>query len=247
LRATEAGAPVSLIGLVYNSTDQVLLVNADKIKSYEDFKNPQNAIALNNTGDFIYVMVSAALARNHVEINDATVIEIGGSGSRLNALLSGRIAAVPVHFDQAANVMKKGNFKILVEPWKQYKHWFSEVWVVNHKWLAEKPHQRALVDVNKAMISAFRQATRDYDYFAAGYRKYATLPGHADIADAALKPIWRQLATDIGAWPQDGGFKREYFQELIPVYRQAHSIKGTVDLAKAVEPRFVDQALQELG
>ena len=38
----------SSVKLVYNSTSQVLVVNADKIKSYEDFKNPENAIALNS-------------------------------------------------------------------------------------------------------------------------------------------------------------------------------------------------------
>jgi len=46
---------VSIVGLVYNSTSQVLVVNADKIKSYDDFKNPQNSLALNARGDFIYI------------------------------------------------------------------------------------------------------------------------------------------------------------------------------------------------
>ena len=247
LRATEAKAPLTLVGLVYNNTDQVLIANADKIKSYEDFKNPDNGIALNDLGDFIYVLVSDALSRNGVNIDDATVIQMGGSGSRKNALLAGRIAAVPIHYDQAASVMEKGNYKILVEPWKQYKRWFSEVWVANQKWLDDKANQKALVDFNKATISSFRRATKDYAYFAEGYRKYATVPGHADISDAALHPIWEQLATEIGAWPADGGFKREYFKELLPVYQHAKTLKGQLDLNRAVDPRYVDEALQQLG
>ncbi len=95
IRASEVGADVRLIGLVYNNTSQVLVVNADKVKSYADFKNPSNAIALNSRGDFIYVMLSGVLARNDVDINDTTIVEIGGSGSRMRALLGGRVAAVP--------------------------------------------------------------------------------------------------------------------------------------------------------
>jgi NitT/TauT family transport system substrate-binding protein len=247
LRATEAGAKVTLTGLVYNSTSQVLVANFDKIKSLEDFKNPENVIALNSRGDFIYVMIAGALARGNVDIDDVTIVEMGGSGSRMKALLAGRVAAVPVHFDQADDVVKQGNFKILVEPWKVYDRWISEAWLVNRGWLAEKDNQQALVDLNKAMITSFRRANADYAYFAAGYRQYATIPGAAEITDATLRPIWRKLAAEIHAWPGDGGFKREYFKQLLPVYRQAHAIKGEPDLNAAVEPRFVDQALQELG
>jgi NitT/TauT family transport system substrate-binding protein len=247
LRSTEAGAKVTLVGLVYNNTSQVLVVNADKIKSYQDFKNPSNAIALNSRGDFIYVMLSGVLGQNNVDIEDTTIIEIGGSGSRMRALLGGRVAAVPVHFDQAAEIVKQGNYKVLIEPWKVYERWISEAWLVNGAWLESKDNQRALVDLNKAMITSFRRANADYEYFAAGYRKYATVPGAAQISDDALRPIWQKLSVEINAWPNDGGFKREYFQELIPVYRKAGAVRATPDLSKAVEPRFVQQALDELG
>lgn len=247
LRASEAGAKIALTGLVYNSTSQVLVVNTDKIKSYADFANPENAVALNSRGDFIYVMLAGALAKQGVDIEDATIVEIGGSGSRLKALQAARVAAVPVHFDQAEEVLKQGPFKVLVEPWKVYERWLSEAWLVNGNWLAEAANQRALVDLNKAMIASFRRATADYDYFAGGYRKYATIANAASATDAALRPIWQKLATEIKAWPADGGFKRAYFEELLPVYRQARAVKSTPNLKDVVEPRFVDQALQELG
>jgi NitT/TauT family transport system substrate-binding protein len=247
LRAAEAGAKIALIGLVYNSTSQVLVANADKIKSFDDFKNSQNAVAMNSRGDFIFVMLAGAMERHGVDIDDVTVIEMGGSGSRMKALLSGRVAAVPLHFDQADEVVKQGNFKVIVEPWKVYDRWLSESWLVNRDWLAEKPNQQALVDLNRAMITSFRRANKDYGYFAGGYRKYATTPGAADVSDAVLRPIWQKLSSEIKAWPDDGGFKREYFKELLPVYRKAHALRGTPDLQTVVEPRFVDEALQALG
>ena len=247
MRASEVGANIRLIGMVYNSTSQVFVVNADKIKSYADFKDSNNAIALNSRGDFIYVLLAGVLAKHDLDIEDTTIIDMGGSGSRMRALLAGRVAAVPVHFDQAAEVVKQGNFKVLIEPWQEYKTWLSEPWLVPGAWADDKDNHRIAIDLNKAMIKSFRRANADYDYFAAGFRKYATVPDAAKVADEKLKPIWQKLSVDIRAWPNDGGFRREYFKELLPVYRKAAAIKGEPDLNRVVETRFVEQALQELG
>ena len=246
MRASEAGANVKLIGMVYNSTSQVFVVNADKIKSYADFKNSSNAIALNSRGDFIYVLLSGVLAQHDIDIEDTTIVEMGGSGSRMRALLAGRVAAVPLHFDQAAEIVKQGNYKVLIEPWREYKTWLSEPWLVPGPWADNKDNHRIATDLIKAMIKSFRMANADFGYFANGFRKYATVPDAAKATDETLKSIWQKLSVDIRAWPNDGGFKREYFKDLFPVYRKAGAIKGEPDL-KVVETRFVEQALQELG
>jgi NitT/TauT family transport system substrate-binding protein len=247
IRASEVGADVRLIGLVYNNTSQVLVVNSDKVKSYDDLKDPRNAIALNSRGDFIYVMLSGVLARSKIDIEDTTIVEIGGSGSRMRALLGGRVAAVPVHFDQAEAIIKQGNYRILIEPWKTYSPWLSEAWLVQGKWLEKAENQRAAIDLNKAMITSFRRSNADFDYYAAGFRKYATIKDADKAADDEIRPIWQKLSRDIKAWPNDGGFRREYFKELLPVYRKAGAIKADPDLNRVVETRFVEQALKELG
>jgi NitT/TauT family transport system substrate-binding protein len=247
LRASEAGADIRLIGLVYNSTSQVLVVNADKVKSYADFKNPANAIALNSRGDFIYVILSGILARHNIDLNDTTIVEIGGSGSRMRALLGGRVAAVPVHFDQAEAIVKQGNYKIMIEPWQTFSTWYSQAWLVQAKWLEKQENQRAAVDLNKAMITAFRRANADFGYFAAGFRKYATVTDAAKATDDDLKPIWQKLSRDIKAWPNDGGFRREDFRALLPVYRQAGAVKAEPNVDRVIDTRFVEQALKELG
>lgn len=247
LRAAEAGADVRLTGLVYNNTSQVFVVNADKIKSYEDFKNSENAIALNSLGDFIYVMLSGALALNNVSINDATIVEIGGSGSRMRALLGGRVAAVPVHFDQAEQVLKEGNFKIMIEPTQLFNPWLSEGWLVNGKWLEKEENQRIIIDLQKATIASFRRANEDLAYFADGYRRYATVAGAPEATDESLEWAWKHLSTVIKAWPNDGGFKREYFQQLLPTYIGANALRTELDLSKVIDTSFTEKALAELG
>ncbi len=192
LRAGSVGADVKMVGMVYNNTSQVLVVNADKIKTYADFKNKDNAIALNSTGDFIYVMLSGIFERNGIDIQDTTVVDVGGSGSRMRALLGGRVAAVPVHFDQAADILKQGNYKVMIEPWKIYNPWLSEAWLVQGSWLKNADNARAITDLLKATLTSFRKANESLSYFAEGYRKYATIKDAKTATEAELKPVWEQ-------------------------------------------------------
>ena len=51
----------------------------------------------------LYAYSAVALGAS-VDVSKVNMVEIGGSGARMQALLSGRVQAVPVHFDQAAEV-----------------------------------------------------------------------------------------------------------------------------------------------
>ena len=162
----------------------------------------------------------------------------------MRALLGGRVAAVPVHFDQAEAIVKQGNYKVMIEPWQTFSTWYSQAWLVQAKWLDKPENQRAAVDLNKAMITAFRRTNAEFDYFAAGFRKYATVTDAAKATDDDLKPIWQKLSRDIKAWPNDGGFRREDFRALLPVYRQAGAVKAEPNVDRVIDTRFVEQALK---
>lgn len=247
LRASAAGADLRITGLVYNNTSQVLVVNADQIKDFKDLEKPGNVIAFNSKGDFIYVLLSGIMARRGVDIDKVTFVEVGGSGSRMRALLAGRVSAVPVHFDQAAKIVKQGNYKVLANPTEVFDPWLSEVWLSNAKWLEQEGNRRAAVDLQKATIASFRKANSDFNYFAESYRKYATVKGAAEATDDELRPVWSDLVNEIKAWPNDGGFKRAYFDQLLPVYRDAEALDGDPNLDRLVDTSIVEQALQELG
>lgn len=247
LRAGSVGADIKMVGMVYNNTSQVLVVNADKIKSYADFKNKDNAIALNSTGDFIYVMLSGIFERNGVNIEDTTVVDVGGSGSRMRALLGGRVAAVPVHFDQAAGILKQGNYKVMVEPWKIYNPWLSEAWLVQGSWLKNADNARAITDLLKATVTSFRKTNQSLSYFVEGYRKYATVKDAKSATEEQLRPVWETLSKQIKAWPDDGGFRTKYFEELMPVYVKAGTVKRGTNITKTIDTQYMEKALKELG
>lgn len=245
--ADEQGSDVKIIAFFYRNTDLVFVANTDKVKSYKDLEKSENVVAVNGKGDITQVMLIGPLLKNKVDLNKVTFVEIGGSGGRMRALISGRVAAVPIHFDQAAEVQQQGPFKVLFEPWHFYKTWVNEVWAVKGSWLKSKENQRAAVDVIKATTLGFRRANRDFNWYLQMYRKYATIPDAKEATEATLRPLWSRLATEIRAWPDYNIVSARDFRELLPLYKAAGDITGAIKIEQVIDTAYSEQAMKELG
>ena len=130
LAAAEAGAQFKIVGKPYDSTSLVFVVNGDRVKTLADLAKPETRVAIGARGDITHVILVAPLLKRGLDLSKMTVLELPGSGTRLAALLSGRIDAGSLHFDQVESIMGKGNFQVLIEPWKEFTGWTNEVWVV---------------------------------------------------------------------------------------------------------------------
>lgn len=248
LKAAEAGADIRIIGLTYNNTSQVYVANTDSVRSLEDLVKPGVTVAVNSVGDFMHVMLMGPLIKRGIDPVRLTVLEIGGSGNRMRALMAGRIGAVPVHFDQAQELVKRGNYTILVEPWKEYTAWYGQVLFTTERWLSAPANRRAAVDVLKAVLTAYRRANRDLDWFAEQYRQHATIASAKTATSDGLRDIWSTLSQTIHAWPENmETFTPARFAELMPFYKSAGALNGSVDLEKVIDRSCLDQALHELG
>ncbi len=248
LRAAEAGAEVKIIGLVFNSTSLVFVVNGNKVKQLQDLQKPEIVVAVNSIGDFTHVLLVGPLLKRGVDLGKVTVVEIGGSGARTKALLAGRVDAVPVHFDQAFDIAKQGNYPVLLDPAKEYKAWFGEVYFATSDWLKKPENKKAAVDLLKANLMAFRRASKDFAWFADEYRKYSTNEGATKAPDDIIKPVWDILVKQVNAFPGAmETFTVQNFKDLVPVYKAAQSLEGKVDVEKIIDRTYLDQALKELN
>lgn len=247
LAAVEAGAKLKIVGKGYDKTSLVLVVNGDRIKTFADLAKPTTRVAIGARGEITHVMLVEPLLKRKIEFDKMGIIEMPGSGARVAGMLSGRIDAGNLHFDQVASIAKQGNFTTLIEPWKEFQSWVNEVWVVRSDWLAKPENERALVDFLKANILAFRRANTDFDWYLERYRRYATIKDAKNESAATLRPIWERLRTEIGAWPNNMSFSVKEIQDLMPSYKAADAIRGTVKVEDVVEPKYVQQALKELG
>jgi NitT/TauT family transport system substrate-binding protein len=246
LTASEQGADLKILGYFYRNTSLIFVVNSDRIKDYKDLEKPENIVAVNGRGDITHVMLLGPLVKHGVDLNKMTVIEIGGSGGRLRALLSGRVQAVPIHFDQAAEILKQGPYKVLFQPWEFYRLWVNEVWACSAAWLKKPGNARAAIDVLKATTANFRRANRDFGWYLQMYRKYATIPKANETTEETLKPLWSKLVHDVRAWPDYNILTAKDMNDLLPLYKAAGDIAGTSKAREAIDPSYAEQAMKEL-
>ena len=246
LRAVEAGADLRIIGNAFMHTSLVFVVNADKVKDFKDLEKPDVTLAVNSKGDFTHVMLVGPLQKRGIDMKKVNVVTMGGSGARMRALLAGKVDGVPIHFDQASEVAKQGNFKVMIEPAKEYDAFLGEVWIVSGKWLEKPENQRAAVDLLKSTITAFRKANSDPKWYAQMYRKYGTNKKMKTASDEEIEVVRQALGKEIGCWPDNMQHSLSVYKNLLPVYKSAGAVKGTVDVSKVAESRYVDQALKEL-
>jgi len=247
LRAVEAGADLKIVGYAFMNTSLVFVVNADKIKTLKDLERQDVTIAVNSKGDFTHVLIVGPLLKQNIDQSKMTVVEIGGSGARTKALLAGKVDGIPAHIDQARQLARQGNYKILIEPAKEYDAFIGEVWMVGGEWLKKPQNEKLIVDLNKATIMAFRRTHQDFPWFAQMCRKYSTSKEMIAAPEDELRAIWEALAKDVNSWPPGQAMTTKVFETLLPVYKAAGAIAGTVDLSKAIEPRYAQQALASLG
>jgi NitT/TauT family transport system substrate-binding protein len=247
ISAVEAGADLKIVGLWYAQTSLVLVVQSDRIKEYKDLVNPANVVAVNERGDITHVAFLGPLLRAGIDINKINLVDIGGSGARMRALMSGRVQAVPMHFDQAAEVTKTGKFHVLIEPYKEYRAWINEVWITTGAWLGKKENERALVDLLKVNLIAFRRANTDLAWFSDAYRRHATVPDVAKASDESIRPLWDGLAHSVKAWPPNGGLDAADIEELIPLYKAAGAVQGKLKASSLVVTDYLHQAVSELS
>lgn len=247
MRAIQAGADLVIVGSYYVNTSLVLTVNADKIQTVEDLLKPGVRIAVNGRGDGTHVSWAGALINEGLDPNRVEVVEVGGSGSRMRALLAGKVDGCPMHFDQAAGVMKHGNYKVLIEPWKVYDPWLNEAWVTSGETLKNPEKEEMAVALMKACITAFRKANSDFNWYAEMYRKYATIKSAKEAPDEEIRKVWEVLQGPAKAWPNDMNFNIANAERLLPVYQKTGVIEGSLDFKKFMNTKYVDQALSELG
>lgn len=247
LAACEAGADLRIIGLSYNSSAEVVVANSDKHDSLASLAKG-STIAVSGLGDFMYVMILGAFAKQGLSTKNITFVEMGSSGQRMRALLAGRVDAVPIQYEQVAEVAAQGHYKALLEPWTVFKPWFSAVLMARQSWLDQAANKQAAVAVVKSALMAFRKTNQEYDWYKHQVHELASAKAMRDADDAVLKPVWQTLVHDIDAFPGDmQTMTAAEFAKILPVYKSAGALKGTVDLDKVIDRSYLEQALKELG
>ena len=246
MAATSAGADLRIIGQLYSNVDLAFCVNADKINTLQDLTKSDVIVGVNSTGDITHAIMVAVLNKYKIDIKRVRILGLGGSSSRMRALLSGRVHCVPVHADQAAALAKQGNFKVLIKPWTEFEFFSNEIWVVRADWLKVKGNQRVAVDVLKAQLIANGKANADFAWYVDRYRKFSTDKAAASYSDAEINDKWVLLRNEVKSWPVPMTLIKSDYAKLLPSFQLAGVPTDKVDINKLIDDSFLKQAQKEL-
>ena len=248
LRSRQAGNDLVIFGNFYLHTTLVVVVNTDSIQTWKDLEKPDVTVGINSQGDITQVMIIGGFLKNGGDLSKVKWADVGGSGTRLRALLSKRVQATVVHFDQVPEIQKSGNYKVILVPHREYNPWINEIVFARGDWLKSEANRRKAVAFMKGIIIASRRATADFAYYKTSFLKYATLKEKDTMPESEMRAHWNTLAHDIGVWPADNAFRVANIEKLLPYYRAAKAIEDKpIDLAAAIDLGIVTQALKELG
>lgn len=248
LRSRQAGNDLVIFGNNYLHTTLVVIANTDSIQSWKDLEKPDVTVGINSQGDITQVMIIGGFLKAGGDLSKVKWADVGGSGTRLRALLGKRVQATVVHFDQVPEIQKSGNYKIMLVPHKDYDPWVNEIVFARGDWLKNPDNRRKAVAFMKGIIVASRRATADFAYFRTTFLKHATLKEKDTMPEAEMRAHWNALANDIRVWPADNAFRVSNLEKLLPYYREAKAIEDKpIDLKAAIDLGIVAQALKELG
>ncbi len=248
LRSRQAGNDLVMFGNYYLHTSLVVAVNTDHIQTWKDLEKPDVTVGINSQGDITQVMIIGGFLKNGGDLSKVKWADVGGSGTRLRALLGKRVQATVVHFDQVPEIQKSGNYKVVLVPHREYDPWINEIVFARGDWLRNDANRRKAVTFMKGVIIASRRGTADFAYFKTSFLKYATLKGKDTMPESEMRAHWNTLGHDIGVWPADNAFRVASIEKLLPYYRAAKAIEDKpVNLAAAMDLGIVAQALKELG
>ena len=248
LRSRQAGNDVVMFGNWYLNTSLVVAVNSNYIQTWKDLEKPDVTVGINSQGDITQVMIIGGFLKAGGDLSKVKWADVGGSGTRLRALLGKRVQATVVHFDQVPEIQKTGHYKVILVPHREYHPWINEIVFARGDWLKNDANRRKAVAFMKGILIASRKANADFAYYKTSFLKYATLKGKDTMPEAEMRAYWKTLAQDIGVWPADNAFRVENIEKLLPYYRAAKAIEDKpVDLAAAMDLSIVAQALKELG
>ncbi|MBI2224097.1 MAG: ABC transporter substrate-binding protein [Betaproteobacteria bacterium] len=248
LRSRQAGNDLVMFGNWYLNTSLVVAVNTNYIQTWKDLEKPDVTVGINSQGDITQVMIIGGFLKAGGDLSKVKWADVGGSGTRMRALLGNRVQATVVHFDQMPEIQKTGNYKVILVPHREYHPWINEIVFARGDWLRNDANRRKAAVFMKGVIVASRRATVDFAYYKTSFLKYATLKGKDTMPESEMRAYWKTLAQDIGMWPADNAFRVANIEKLLPYYRAAKAIEDKpIDLAAAIDTSIMAQVLKELG
>ena len=235
LRA-ETGADVVMIAGDVRQSDY-LLVSSPDVTSLEDLYGRQIGTA--GPGSVSTSLSVAALTREGINVDDLEFVEVGGTGARMAALVSGQTAAGAAHFAEGFNAVEQGLYPLYVIADAVGPYLFHGVWV-DRAWLEENPNLAQLA-MDEFINSVRWAANNKAEYITAAEEVTEGL------SDAAKSRAYDEFIR-IGLFAVNGGLEPSLLNATISIEQEVDNLPAVVeDSANWVVTDLVDDYLERNG
>jgi NitT/TauT family transport system substrate-binding protein len=230
-----AGLPIKVVALLDVSKTADAMISDGSVTDIKSLKGKQVAYEEGTTSD---ILLNYALAQNGMTVADIEKVPMPASDAGA-ALIAGKVPVAVTYEPYLTLAMQQNGAAKMIYSAGENPGLISDVFVVREEFLNDKPGQIV------ALLRAWDKALADYRADPTG--------GRAIIAEAVgAKP--EELATafegvvyyslDENKSELAGNFASKVIPEVHAAAKQAGILQQDVDLASAIDGRFVDAATQ---
>lgn len=212
-------AEIPLVTIMADAqTLDYLLVSIPSITSVEQLVG--GTVGINKPGDLGATVADQCLKFSKIDVTTVEFVQVGGTGARMAALISGQIMAAPAHAAEALNAQIEGGLNILVDCGKAIGSFLQTGATSTEEWLAANPNlAQHFVD---AYIDALRWAEDNKDEYIALSKE--VLP---EMSDSLRSPAY-DVFKEAGLFAINGGLTPESIAKLVAIGLDASSIEEPI-------------------
>lgn len=205
------------------------------IDSVEDLEGV--TIGVGEPGAVQNVLSEAILEKYGIPLDAVTFANIGGSGERTTALLSGRVDATMVYGDHHVRLLNEG-FQTVTTASEEFPGLHDDMFVARREWLEENPElATALARAQLEAAQWFNEAPEDWAALAVD---------NVDGLDEDVAMQFYDLAASMDMYPLDGLMSEDSLMQTYEMLLSSGAIEETpFDEWATVE--YLNAARRELG
>jgi NitT/TauT family transport system substrate-binding protein len=233
LRLAAAGLPITIVLLLDESETADAILGGPKATSVKDLKGKSVAYEAGTTSD---ILLRYALGQNGLKMSDIKPVLTPAANAGVAALAGKVDAAVTYEPYLTIALNQKKGFKLIYSAAKD-PGLIGDVFVVRNDVLAKKPGQiLALVKAWYAAVGQYRSNPGPSQAIIT--KAVGASPGSLKTAFAGVK-IYNVADAESQL---HGRYIKKTILDVKRIATQAGLIKGTVDLSKLIDTKFVDAA-----
>lgn len=190
------------------------------------------------TGDITEIVTISILKEHGIDPDEVDWIAVGGSTDRYRALITGEVAAVPLHADFGYKIEQSEDYHVLVSIADEIPLPMSTV-SASVDYINSKPE--VISAVTRALIRATRAAVENKElYLNVAARNIE------GINQTELSNVYDFLIKQ-RVYGVNGGINVESIQNGIAALKEAENIEQEISVEKVANFTFIDRALSDLG